>query len=99
MTQTTVAEGELELPELFETVLTLAQVVNVEYFVPGCPPPVDLILKLVTLFASGQLPPVGSVVASDKTLCDECERVKEEKKITRLYRPHETIPDPERCLL
>ena len=97
--QTRVAEGELELPELFDTVLTLAQVVNVEYFVPGCPPPVDLILKLVDLYAKGQLPPVGAVIASDKTLCDECERKKEEKKITRFYRPHEIIPDPEKCLL
>jgi F420-non-reducing hydrogenase small subunit len=96
---TKVAEGELELPELFDTVLTLAQVVDVEYFVPGCPPPVDLILKLVNLFAQGELPPVGSVIASEKTLCDECERKKEEKKITRLYRPHEIIPDPEKCLL
>ena len=46
--KTKVAEGELDLPELFDTVKTLAQVVPVEYFVPGCPPPVDLILKLVT---------------------------------------------------
>jgi F420-non-reducing hydrogenase small subunit len=99
LVQTSVAEGELELPEFFDTVLTLPQVVDVEYFVPGCPPPVDLILKTVNLFASGQLPPVGAVIASDKTLCDECKRIKEEKKITKLYRPHEIIPDPEKCLL
>ena len=99
LVKTTVPEGELELPGLFDTVLTLEQVVPVEYFVPGCPPPVDLILKLVDLYATGQLPPVGAVVASDKTLCDECKRIKEEKKITRFYRPHEIIPDPQKCLL
>jgi len=99
LTRTEVPEGELELPELFDTVMTLEQVVPVEYFVPGCPPPVDLILKLVDLYATGKLPPVGAVVASDKTLCDECKRIKEEKKITRFYRPHEIIPDPEKCLL
>ncbi len=98
-TLTKVKEGELELPEFFDTVSTLAQVVNVDYFVPGCPPPVDLILKLVNLFATGQLPPPGSVVASDKTLCDECDRVKEEKKITKIYRPHQIIPDTKKCLL
>jgi F420-non-reducing hydrogenase small subunit len=97
--QTRVAEGELELPELYDTVLTLAQVIDVEYFVPGCPPPVDLILKLVDLYATGKLPPPGAVIASDKSLCDECKRIKEEKKITRFYRPHEIIPDPEKCLL
>src|SRR3972149_456457 len=95
--KTTVPEGELELPGLFDTVLTLEQVVPVEYFVPGCPPPVDLILKLVDLYATGQLPPPGAVVASDKTLCDECERVKEEKKITKIYRPHEIVTDPRKC--
>jgi F420-non-reducing hydrogenase small subunit len=99
LTRTAVPEGELDLPELFDTVMTLEQVVPVEYFVPGCPPPVDLILKLVDLYATGKLPPAGAVVASDKTLCDECKRKKEEKKITRIYRPHQVIPDRERCLL
>jgi len=98
-TLTKVNEGELELPEFFDTVSNLDQVVAVEYFMPGCPPPVDLILKVVDAFATGQLPPAGSVIASDKTLCDECDRTKEEKKITRIYRPHEIIPDPKRCLL
>jgi F420-non-reducing hydrogenase small subunit len=97
--KTAVPEGELELPELFETVLRLSDVVAVEYSVPGCPPPVDLILKLVDLYATGKLPPAGAVIASDKTCCDECERVKEEKKITRIYRPHEIVPDAQKCLL
>jgi F420-non-reducing hydrogenase small subunit len=97
--KTTVAEGELELPELFEDVMTLEQVVPVEYFVPGCPPPVDLILKLVDLYATGKLPPPGATVASDKTCCDECDRIKEEKKVTKFYRPHEIIIDPKKCLL
>jgi len=97
--QTKVPEGELELPELFDDVLTLAQVIDVEYFVPGCPPTADLILKVVDAFAKGQLPPVGSVIASDKSLCDECERIKEEKKIAKIVRPHQIIPDPKKCLL
>jgi len=94
-----VPEGELTLPELYENVLTLAQVVPVEYLVPGCPPTVDLILKVVNALATNSLPPVGATIASDKTLCDECERKKENKKITKIYRTHEIIPDPERCLL
>ncbi|MBE0480313.1 MAG: oxidoreductase [Dehalococcoidia bacterium] len=98
-TRVKVPEGELELPELYERVLTLGQVVDVEYLVPGCPPPVPLILKVVDALANNALPPPGSVIASDKSLCEECERKKEEKKITRIYRPHEITPDPERCLL
>ncbi len=93
-TKIQVAEGELTLPELFESVLTLAQVVPVEYFVPGCPPTVDIILKVVNALATNSLPPVGAVIASNKTLCEECERKKEKKKITKIYRTHEIIPDP-----
>ena len=98
-TVTEVAEGELELPEFYDTVLALHQVIPVEYFMPGCPPPVDLILKVVDALATNQLPPPGAVIASEKTLCDECDRVKEEKKITKIYRSHEIIPDTKRCLL
>ena len=98
-TQTKVKEGELELPEFFDTVRALNQVVGVEYYLPGCPPPVELILKVVDALATGQLPPVGSVIASDKALCDECLRTKEEKRITKIYRPHQIIPDPQRCFL
>ena len=98
-TLTEVAEGELELPEFYDTVHSLAQVIDVEYFMPGCPPPVDLIMKVVDALATGQLPPAGSAIASDKTLCDECDRTKGEKSISKIYRPHEIIPDNKKCLL
>lgn len=98
-TKTKVKEGELELPQLYDTVMSLPQVVKVEYFVPGCPPPVDIILKVVDLFTTGKMPPVGAVVASDKSLCEECKRVKGEKKITRIHRVQEIVPDREKCLL
>ena len=98
-TLTKVKEGELELPEFYDTVSTLAQIIKVEYFIPGCPPPVDLILTAVNAFATGTLPPVGAIIASEKTLCDECDRVKEDKKINRIVRPHQIIPDDKKCLL
>ncbi len=97
--KTTVPEGELDLPEFFDTVSALGQVVKVEYYMPGCPPPVDLILKVVDLFATRKLPPAGAVVASEKTLCDECTRVKEKKEISHIYRPYQIKPDPNKCLL
>jgi hypothetical protein len=33
-----VPEGELELPRLHGAVRALHQIVDVDYFVPGCPP-------------------------------------------------------------
>ena len=67
--KTNVPEGELELPELFDTVKTLAQVVPVRIFMsPGVRRQSDLILKVMELFATGKLPEVGATIASDKTL-------------------------------
>jgi F420-non-reducing hydrogenase small subunit len=92
--------GELELPRFYNTVKTLDQVVDVEYYIPGCPPVPLQIFSALTLVRDGMLPPVGSVIgAGDKALCEQCERIKEEKKINGIKRTHEIIPDAEKCLL
>jgi F420-non-reducing hydrogenase small subunit len=93
------AEGVLKLPEFYDTVRTLNQTVNVDYYLPGCPPPVKLIVNAVEAIAKNELPPRGSVLAPLKSVCDECPRKKENKKISRIYRVHEKTPEPERCLL
>jgi len=94
-----VDEGELTLPEFYDTVKTLDQTVDVDYYLPGCPPPVKLIANAVEAIAKGQLPPKGSVLAPEKSLCDECPRKKENKKISKIYRVYEKVPEPEKCLL
>jgi len=95
-----VPEGELTLPVFYDTVRTLAQVVPVEYFVPGCPPVKEQTEAVLQAVIEGRLPAPGSVVgASDKTVCDDCTRIKEEKRVRGFYRPYEIIPDPSRCLL
>ena len=92
--------GALELPAFYDTVKTLGQTVPVEYYVPGCPPAVPQIWNVVQAIATGNLPPVGSVIgAGNKTVCDECKRVKGEKKVKAFHRPSEVKPEPERCLL
>lgn len=93
----------LTLPELYNDGRALHQIVDVDYYLPGCPPAVELIERLLPIIAkfleTGELPPKGTVIASDKTLCDECPLTKENKMISRIFRPHEIIPDPKRCLL
>ena len=98
-TRTVVKEGVLSLPKLYDTVRTLDQTVEVDYYLPGCPPPVKLIANALDAIAKGQLPPKGSVLAPLKSVCDECPRKKENKKISRIYRVHEKVPEPEKCLL
>ena len=98
-TKTVVKEGELDIPEFYDTVKTLAQTVEVDYFLPGCPPPVKLIANAVDAIARNELPPKGSVLAPLKAVCDECPRKRENKKISTIYRVHEKAPDPELCLM
>jgi F420-non-reducing hydrogenase small subunit len=98
-TQTDTQEGALTLPKVYDKVSTLADVVEVEYYLPGCAPPAKLILTAVEAIANNQLPPVGSTIAGDKSLCDECERKKDEKRIKKFYRTHQIVPDTEICLL
>ena len=95
-----VPEGEITIPEMYDTVKTLNQVVDVDYYVPGCPPTPKQIWNVVQVIVSGQLPPKGAVVgASEKTQCDECTRKKQEKKIARFKRIATAQPDPESCFL
>ena len=90
----------LELPRFYNTVKALDQVVDVDYYIPGCPPVPLQIFSAFTLIADGMLPPKGSVIgAGDKALCEQCPRKKEEKKITGIKRIQEAVPDDERCLL
>jgi F420-non-reducing hydrogenase small subunit len=98
-TSTRVKEGEIHIPELYDTVKTLDQTVDVDYYLPGCPPPVDLIAKAVDAIATNNLPPKGSVLAPSKSVCDECPRKREKKVISKIYRVYEKVPEPEKCLL
>ena len=100
-----VPEGKLTLPEFYHTVKSLDQVVDVDYYLPGCPPePPQIwsVLQVVVaaLLEGAPLPPKGSIVgASNVAVCEECPLEKQEKSITQFYRPYEIIPDPKLCLL
>ena len=100
-----VPEGTLRLPQLWNTVRTLTQVVDVDYVIPGCPPQPDQIKAVVDavvdILKNGKpLPPKGTVLgANPRACCEECPRKRDVKKIRAFVRPHELIPDPEICLL
>ncbi len=98
--QTGVDGRTLELPSFYKRVYRLSDVVDVDYFVPGCPPAPEQVKAVLLAVVKGELPPKKSVVgASERALCDECKRSKTEKKVKRFYRPWEIIQDPSRCLL
>jgi F420-non-reducing hydrogenase small subunit len=95
-----VPEGDVEIPVMHDYVKALGQVVEVDYYLPGCPPTTNLINAAIDAIVSGKLPEAGTVIAGEKNLCEECPRVKSsEKKVKKFYRPHEIIPVKEKCLL
>jgi len=92
----------LELPVFFDTVRALHQVVEVDYYIPGCAPPPGLLAAAVQALLKGELPPKGSVLASDKALCEECPRREtrpERLTLKEFKRPHQVLIDPGQCLL
>lgn len=100
--KTTVDGYELTLPKFYNTVKTLSQTIPVDYYLPGCPPPSDLVLNAVNAILSGQLPEKGAVLAPNKALCDTCPRkdTKPEKlSISEIKRPWQIKIDPEKCFL
>lgn len=90
------------LPEFHQLVRTLDQVIDVDYYLPGCAPTPKLLKQAVVNLLSGTLPAKGSVLAPDVALCDECPR-KESKPADISYeefvRPHTVSADPQRCFL
>jgi F420-non-reducing hydrogenase small subunit len=96
-THVKVKEGELELPEFYDTVKTLPQTVDVDYTISGCPPPIPAILEMFTAFISGNLPPKGSSFLPNKSICDECPREKKNREISEIKRIYEIDDDGETC--
>ncbi len=95
--------AQLKLPEILPRLIPIDQAIDVDYYIPGCPPTPEVTWKAIEILLSGKLPPKGSVIgASEKSLCDECplnETKPEKVLIQDLKRPHQVIPDPEKCLL
>jgi F420-non-reducing hydrogenase small subunit len=94
--------GELTLPVFFDTVKTLDQVISVDYYLPGCPPPPDLIINALNAILKGELPEKGTVLAPDKPLCDTCPRAEERREgvsIKEIKRPHGIKISPWKCFL
>lgn len=99
-TETLVHEGSLSLPAFFRRVQSLSATVEVDYFIPGCPPEADQLWAALNQLAGDAPPPRQSVVGTGATtVCEECSRRKEEKRIERFRRITEFIPDAESCLL
>ncbi len=92
----------LTLPVFWNTVRKLDDIIAVDYYLPGCPPPPKLLSDAVAALLGGRLPEKGSVLAPDRALCEDCKRrdSKPEKLgIREFKRPSELVIDSETCML
>jgi len=94
--------GELEIPEFYERVLRVKDIVPVDYEIPGCPPLGDRVWEAIQAVTGGEVPlknKAVKVASFDKSVCDECPREKNLEKIKEFKRPHEVRFEPDVCLL
>lgn len=95
-------QAPLELPRLYETVYTLSNCIEVDYYLPGCPPTAELLANAVTALLTGNLPPKGSILAPNQSVCHSCSRNEtkpENLVLNELKRIHEVQADPALCFL
>jgi len=94
--------GDLEIPHFYPHVLRLADIVEVDYQIPGCPPQADRVWEAILTLVGGKVPARNTAVkvaCFDKSVCDECALEKRNVKIKEFKRPHLAIPEPGWCLL
>lgn len=93
--------NEFRLPALTSRVVALNEVMEVDIFIPGCPPPTALFMEAITAILEDrpfQLP--------EDTVCNECPKTKEKKTVfadrgmafPEMLRPLEPVPLSQRCL-
>jgi F420-non-reducing hydrogenase small subunit len=92
----------LELPPLRRSITPLNKVIPVNYYLPGCPPPPQLVKEALFAALSNNLPDVGTVWGDTKALCHTCPRLSskpEKLKLTGFKRLHQTSWHADICFL
>lgn len=93
---------ELTLPSFYDRVSALNDVISVDYYLPGCPPPPYLVMYALSAVLENKLPPKGSTLAPQRALCDSCKRNKtkpERLAVKEIKRVHEVEAAPDTCFL
>ena len=102
-----------DVPDFEKFIVPNDEIVPMDLHIWGCPPISANIAKIVLGVVEHGLGTVVKILVehgeeylltevlgfNPKTQCDECEREREEKKLTEIKRDYEGISDPEKCLL
>lgn len=92
---------EVELPEFYDRVYALKQIIDVDYFLPGCPPTPNVIKNALLALLEGKLPEKGSVLTENKSLCYDCPRkdTRPDKVLIDHFRRPYQVVDNGKCFL
>jgi F420-non-reducing hydrogenase small subunit len=83
-----------KLPELEDLMHPISDFVDVDYYIPGCPPMPFLIVHSLKSIVSGKQP-----IRHESVVCIECHRKIIAAKLDRLYGIYEKEADPQLCLV
>jgi F420-non-reducing hydrogenase small subunit len=83
-----------QLPELEDLMYPINNFVDVDYYIPGCPPMPFLIVHTLKSLVSGKEP-----LRNQSVVCTECHRKIVPAKLDRLYGVYEKESDPVLCLV
>jgi len=83
-----------KLPELEDLMYPICNFVDVDYYIPGCPPMPFLIVHTLKSIVSGKQPERHQSV-----VCTECHRKIVAAKLDRLYGIYEKPADPVLCMV
>jgi F420-non-reducing hydrogenase small subunit len=83
-----------KLPELEDLMYPICSFVDVDYYIPGCPPMPMLIVHSIKSIVSGKPP-----VRHESVVCIECHRKIVPAKLDRLYGIYEKEANHELCLV
>ena len=95
----------ISITPLAKYCLPLSSVVEPDILVPGCPPAVENVEKLIDilkLYLKGERPSKGLMLAEPRSLCEECPRKPKDMTklvIPNIYRLYETVPKEDKCFL
>jgi len=94
--------GSPEIPALKQHVHAISDIVKVDYMIPGCPPPPQMIKDAIVALVNGE-----EIVLPTKNLCNDCKRKHDSMLIPKrafLTEAVQSTPeldkiDPDKCFL
>jgi len=85
----------VDLPAIHEFTCSIDAYVNVDFYVPGCPPEHEILTEFITNVVQGR-----RAMGYDKAVCDECPRERTGESPIQIRRIIDVAEiDPEKCLV